>query len=67
MMFRTLTRLGKANFAAGVFFIIAGVILLAIKVNEGSVKEDQSMIVASISLGLALFFLSLLSRKKQQE
>lgn len=66
-MFRKLSRLGKANFAAGVFFIIAGVILLAIKVNEGSVKEAQSMIVASIFLGIALFFLSLLSRKKLQE
>ncbi|MGG1686523.1 hypothetical protein [Pseudalkalibacillus sp. NRS-1564] len=67
MMFITLTRLGKVNFAACVFFIIAGVILLAIKLIEGSAKEDQSMIVASISLGLALFFLSLLSRKNQQE
>lgn len=41
---------------AGVFFVIAGLILLATKVNEGSVKEDQSIIVAFISLGLALFF-----------
>ncbi|MGE6204535.1 hypothetical protein [Guptibacillus hwajinpoensis] len=66
MMFRTLSRLGKTTLVAGVFFVIAGLILFATKVNEGSVKEDQSMIVAFISLGLALFFLSLLSRKKEQ-
>ncbi|MGE6299834.1 hypothetical protein [Guptibacillus hwajinpoensis] len=65
-MFRTLSRLGKTTLVAGVFFVIAGLILFATKVNEGSVKEDQSMIVAFISLGLALFFLSLLSRKKEQ-
>ncbi len=55
-MFRTLSRLGKTTLVAGVFFVIAGLILLATKVNEGSVKEDQSIIVAFISLGLALFF-----------
>jgi len=64
---KNLTRFGKVNVVFAIIFLGLGIVSLVLNLNDGFVANELYQSLSFVSLGIALFFISFLSKKEKDQ